>query len=746
MFRRSILASLSLLLIGSGSSQNNSPTDPNVVLHVSLPSEQSQFHIGEKIPLELSYSAAVKGRYQVNMAQYDRSGRMEYEHFHVAPEDGAVDPLANRMGGIGGGLTGFKFLDAQPWTIKLNLNEWVRFTKPGEYSLNIDSNRVSVRDSASALGASPIKLHSNEIKLKVIPATHEWQMQVFKQAVADFDEPDPHDPALGEQHTKSKRAALETLRFLGTAESIRELTRRMRGEDQGGLDYICMLGIAYSPLPEVARSAVQEALADPTHPITQNFLYMMRTLSPEDRAASMNPEHWPEEQLQTLEQLIAVLPKKTGKALSVSLSTAANEAWNVPDIPKATIDKLTEQLISMFDQLSAQDQNMLLTYRWDKIASPKLVPLLHRVAQRYQDYPQMREMNAYNDLQVTGSALKHWYELDPEGARPAVIAEITRSRPRYGARLLGMLPDKTLPEADISLAEHLRTATDLDGSANIASLIARYGSDAILPQVLSVLDPLIGKWACAIQNPLLAYVLRVNPALARPRIEQAIAIRGQGFSACNHGLFQDISEVQFDPVLEEIGISSLDDSDPEVAMTAATMLGRFGSTAAEPALLTRYERWAQQWAGRESELNLTFAQSSTNLNNQLGLGQNLMMALATGQHWFADEKKLKQLSLVSNVSRIQNQMLQYLKTWQNRPLTMSVSHLGPYDEFHAQVAQYELHSMETLKEKLAQFPASTKFVLNTQSNTSPRELKDTAEIREFLTSHGMELADQKSMQ
>ena len=746
MFRCSILVLLCIVLVASGVSQNTPPTDPNVVLHVSLASEQNQFRIGEKIPLELSYSATLKDRYQINMAQYDRSGRMEYEHFRVTPEDGAVDPLANRVGGIGGGLTGFKFLDAQPWTIRLNLNEWVRFTKPGEYSLTIDSNRVSIRDSTAALGASPITVHSNEIKLKAISATRAWQMQVFKQAVTDLDEPDPHDPSLLEQHARSKRSALESLRFLGTPESIRELARRMRGQDQGGLDYICMFGVAYSPLPDVARSAVQEALADPNHPITQNFLYMMRTLTPEDRAVSMNPEQWREEQRQALEELIEVLPKKTGNALTVSLSTAANEAWNVPDMPKATIDKLTEQLISMFDQLSAQDQNMLLTYRWDKISSPKMVPLLRRVAQRYQDFPQMREMNAYTDLQVTGSALRHWYELDPEGARPAVIAEITRPRPRYGARLLGMLPDKTLTEVDSALAEHLRTTTDLDGSASIASLIARYGSDAVLPQVLSVLDPLIGKWACAIQNPLLAYVLKVNPALARPRIEQAIVTRGQGFSACNHGLFQDISEVHFDPVLEEIGIHSLDDPDPEIAMTAATMLGRFGSTAAEPALLTRYQRWTRQWAGRESELNLTFAQSSRDLSNQLGLGQNLMMALATGQHWFADEKKLEQLSHASNVSRIQNQMEQYLKTWQNRPLTMSFSHLGPYDEFHAQVAQYELHSMETLKEKLAQFPASTKFVLNTQSNTSPRELKETAEIRYFLTSHGMEFADQKSTQ
>jgi hypothetical protein len=324
--------------------------------------------------------------------------------------------------------------------------------------------------------------------------------------------------------------------------------------------------------------------------------------------------------------------------------------------------------------------------------------------------------------------------MDPNGARPAVIAEITRPRPRYSARLLGMLPDKTLAEADSALAEHLSTTTDLDGSANIASLIARYGSDAILPQVLGQLDPLIGKSACAIQNPLLAYVLRVAPELARPRIEQAIDTRGVGFSACYHSIFQDISEIYFDSVLEEIGVRSLDDADLQLAMTAATMLGRFGSSSAERALLERYQRWSQQWTGRESELNLPFAQSSSDLTNQLGLGQNLMRSLATGQHWFADAKKLEQLARMSEVTHIHHQSEQYIKAWQNQPLMISFDHMGPNDEFHAQVVQYELHSMDALKDKLAQFPSGTKFILSPESNAS--------EIREFVTAHGMELVDQ----
>jgi len=120
----------------------------------------------------------------------------------------------------------------------------------------------------------------------------------------------------------------------------------------------------------------------------------------------------------------------------------------------------------------------------------------------------------------------------------------------------------------------------------------------------------------------LAFILRVNPTTARPRIEEAVSARGKEFSACNHELFQSIAEIHYDPVLEEIGIRSLDDSDPQIAMTAATMLGKHGSPAAEPALWQRYATWGASWAGRESELDVTFAESDNRLD-QLGLGQNL---------------------------------------------------------------------------------------------------------------------------
>ncbi len=109
-----------LLLVGiavvPACAQSAPPVDPKIVLEVSIATNQREFHIGETIPLQLSFSSTVKDHYQVNMAQYDRSGRMNYDRFEVSPANGAVDPLPTYTGGMGGPTT-FKYLTPEPWTI-----------------------------------------------------------------------------------------------------------------------------------------------------------------------------------------------------------------------------------------------------------------------------------------------------------------------------------------------------------------------------------------------------------------------------------------------------------------------------------------------------------------------------------------------------------------------------------------------------------------------------------------------------
>lgn len=734
---RSLAISVLFGVVGYSLAQSPTPVDQNVVLQVSIASDQPEFHIGETIPLKLAYSSAVKYRYQINRAQYDRSGRMEYEHFNLSRAEVAVDPLEGRLGGGGGGLTGFSFLTPEPWTIVLNLNEWARFTRTGEYRLMVTSNRVGVKDSSSPLGASPITVQSNEVTLRIVPATKAWQKMRLSGAVVILDQPLPPKPQDKQTYATARRQALETLRFLGTADAAKELAKRLRGEDSGGLDYICMLGLISSPEHDAVRSALEKELADPDHPISDTFISTLRTVNTDP-----TDQDWREAQRKAVDDLVAALPAKRGKALTVSLSTGVNEAWNSGEVPKHTTDRLIDQMVSMFDQLPADAQNLLLTYRWDKIAGPKMVPILRHVAEVYRDYPEMRDVNAYQSPQLGASALQHWHELDPTGARPAIIREIIRPRPRFDARVPGILPDKTLPEVDFPLVEHLTANGDFEGLANIASLIARYASDAIRPQVTAKLDPLLGKWACAVQDPLLAYVLRVDALGARVRIEEAVAARGKDFTDCNRGMFQGISEIHYDPVLEGIGIHSLDDPDPQVAETAATMLGKYGSPAAEAALLQRFKEWSVVWAGQESELNLSFADQPGDRIYQLGLGQNLAQALATGKSWLSDERTLERLSQLTSVKRVRDQLDEYLKIWQNQPFVISVGD-NPPSGLDLRVAQYDFHSMDDLEEKLSQFPSGTKFLLDAPAAGSSANGRPLTELRAFLSSHGMIVAGQK---
>src|SRR6266702_4185752 len=61
------------------------------------------------------------------------------------------------------------------------------------------------------------------IKLRIVPATRAWQRAVFDQAVASLEKPRSVTPQELQPLERSRRQALETLRFLGTPDALREL-------------------------------------------------------------------------------------------------------------------------------------------------------------------------------------------------------------------------------------------------------------------------------------------------------------------------------------------------------------------------------------------------------------------------------------------------------------------------------------------------------------------------------------------
>jgi hypothetical protein len=301
----------------------------------------------------------------------------------------------------------------------------------------------------------------------------------------------------------------------------------------------------------------------------------------------------------------------------------------------------------------------------------------------------------------------------------------------------------TLPEADKPLAEHL-AAEKLDEASNVTALIWRYATSAIVPDVIKQLDPHIGKAPCDCQNALLAFLLRVDPSLARPRIERAILARGKQFNACNQMLLTDISGRNYYPVLEEIAVNTLDDPDPLVVADAATMLGQFGSAAAESKLLRRYESWTKRWNPHAAELNFAGLKDVVGGKaDQLRLGHALFDALATGHSWLTDQVKLRHLAEITKAPIRSYRFDQYFKVWSEKHLVLSIDSCGQNSlrRFEARLGQYELNSIDRLKEKLLQFPKGTEFTLSLPFDKAHQECID--DVRQFLTNHGLSVIEEQ---
>jgi hypothetical protein len=136
-----------------------------------------------------------------------------------------------------------------------------------------------------------------------------------------------------------------------------------------------------------------------------------------------------------------------------------------------------------------------------------------------------------------------------------------------------------------------------------------------------------------------------------------------------------------------------------------------------------------------------FADGLNNDSYQLGLGQVLAQAIATGRAWLTDKAALQRLAQQTKVRRVRQMFDDYLKRWEDEPLRMFID--ASYSRFHASVGQYQFQSPDALKEKLAQFAPGTKFVITLPTMDPSSSEAAAAEIRSFLTSHGMSVADRK---
>src|SRR5205085_566192 len=148
-----------------------------------------------------------------------------------------------------------------------------------------------------------------------------------------------------------------------------------------------------------------------------------------------------------------------------------------------------------------------------------------------------------------------------------------------GIYVLGMLPERELPQVEEPLIAKLKTGngTELD-----YQLLERYASTRLLPEMQSVYEANRGEWACAPQGSMLRYFLRVSPEYGIAQVRHALSDRET--TDCYKIQLTGLNEGIRRPELEQLALAALSDPEPEVAGNAAEALGKYGSRKAEAAL------------------------------------------------------------------------------------------------------------------------------------------------------------------
>lgn len=198
-------------------------------LELRTTSDQTVFHIGERIALTLTLTGPDNKKYSIDTANYDRSGRLDIDTFEVSPATGWSDPLAQYFSQgafMGGGLRGSEHLSSKPVSFNADLNEHIRFDQPDTYRITATSHRVGTSGESLFPREPYLSLRSNAIKIHVVPATTEWQAEKLHSVLAVLAAP-VKKPATA-MPSEELSAASADLRFLNSPAAIEELASHLR--------------------------------------------------------------------------------------------------------------------------------------------------------------------------------------------------------------------------------------------------------------------------------------------------------------------------------------------------------------------------------------------------------------------------------------------------------------------------------------------------------------------------------------
>ena len=694
-----------------------------VQFRVRLPEGRSSWYIGEIIPLRLEFSSSSDGKWLVSSRTGDRVGRLNgVDEFNVDPASGTSDPLhglPSTAGVIKGVFSAPDPLGSEPVEIIRDLNERVRFERPGSYRLYVTSSRVCHarepgRDRHAPLCSPSEKTEivSNVVSIDIAAPPAAWARDRLRAALEVLDNPGSEFEERGQ--------AVRVLRFLETPEAAEAMARRL-GKDHHQR-YDLRRGILSSPHRAQVLPYMGARLISPRQPVTFPFIEALADLFmlvhepvlppyPHDRPTRQEAWHAGakarrDKELGKLDEYCARLAKAVAdkethaaavsrKALLVYARSYRYKTTPMPAWFDAVVAGLQESFLSLPEEL----QRDLLDNHWPQLAGPEMVPILK---QRFGQPSTLQRDPSIHDL-----ALRCLYEISPEDGRELIIDQIRRRTKRIERETLLILSDASLPELNDEFA------TRLEGGESVTGLIVRYADGEIVDRVRAAFEKQrvkdqgskyrrYGHPGCI--APLHFYFLRYAPEYATADLDRIFAAEAPPRPVC-WDLFwpvRRLGESVASPALEKLAIKYVNNhGSVAIKKGAAEVLGRFGSPAAEEPLweaMTYFHEW---WKGRKEELESSAGHGEPQLERAY------RTAIAQARGWVLDEKGLKRLRDLCTSDRCRGEVSASLQRAQS-PLPIDLTIRGSGD-VSAQVAQYRVRSEADLYRKLEQFPQGTAF-------------------------------------
>ena len=368
----------------------------DIIFGISTARRPAVYHLGERIELKLAFSTTHPGKYGISYGGTLKGS----EDYTVIPTDGVEDPYVDpgQLGFVIAGsiLSSYGRLDGGSLPITADLNERLRFKKPGHYRLHAVSSRISYFHEIGKPSPGNFQISSNEIELTIMPASPDWianELQVINRL---FDSPNGQE----------KMTATRRLRYLNAKEAVPQIIRRLPDSLNQPYHYELYEGLLESSWSDEAITSLDATLRNPEIPVGYDTVELLATVvltkeyknKPLPSVKSNRPD-----QLKTLQaamedrqnrfktlaiqytsELSKSVPARRGKpradAIFALWKTAELYKPPAPLASPAELPQLRQDVVSVANDLSFEQWDWLLSFYWEGLSKAKLLPLIKDLA------------------------------------------------------------------------------------------------------------------------------------------------------------------------------------------------------------------------------------------------------------------------------------------------------------------------------------------------------------------------------